>query len=102
MQRWPKEIQFLNKEILDYHLMKTFFDGLVGVRPNNSMADEIRWWIAGGCPELEVITVRHPASCNIGSCKEKSYGSSKAGKRKPKSSGSSKAIIDENSDDDFM
>ena len=64
VQRWPKEIEFLNKEITDYHLMKNFFGGLEDVRPYNDMADEIRRWITRGCLELEVITVRKPANCN--------------------------------------
>ena len=117
VQRWPKEIEFLNKEIPDYHLMKTFFGGLEGVKRNDDMADSIRRWIARGWPELEVIYVLHPASYNHESCKHKSSGSSKADeasdedftprsrqqfKRKPKSSGSSKDIVEENSDDDFM
>ena len=101
MQRWPKDIEFLNKEITDYHLMKGFFDELEFAEPDHSMAQEICRWIE-----------------TCGRRKKKSSASSKADetsdedftqrsrqqfKRQPDDCGSSnKNIVEENSDDDFM
>src|SRR3954449_12553492 len=81
MQHWPDDIELLNKEIADYHLMNGFFPTLEFAEPDHRTAQEIYRWMESQ------ITARPKQK--IG----------RSGPRKKKSCGSSKA--DETSDEDF-
>src|SRR3954449_5435791 len=106
MQRGPDDIELLNKEIADYHLLNGFFPTLEFAEPDHRTAQEIYRWMESQ------ITARPKQNIGGGPRKRKSCGSSKADetsdedftqrsrqqfKRRPNDCGSSnKAIVQEN------
>jgi hypothetical protein len=45
MQHWPDDIELLNKEIADYHLLNGFFPTLEFAEPDHRTAQEIYRWM---------------------------------------------------------
>lgn len=102
MQRCPNDIDLLNKEIIDYAEMKEFFeDDLVTAEVDHFTAQDYCRWIERGRRRKKKSS--RSSKANESSDEDFTQRSRQQFKRQPDDCGSSnKAIIEENSDDDFM
>ena len=102
MQRCPKDIELLNKEITDYDEMKEFFeDNLLTAEPDHFTAQDYYKWIETRRRREKKSS--RSSKANESSDEDFTQRSRQRFKRQPDDCGSSnKAIVEENSDDDFM